>query len=106
MLQENTSTTLRSETTKEHTRVPGSEAYSFCESTTAVSNYWHIRRLDDTGKHTGGGITTSSLCGLVKPLTMNSGVGGWDVSVDITPHHGEHNCPECWGLLLEELGIL
>jgi hypothetical protein len=95
--------TLRSETSKEHTMIPGSEAYSFCESTTAVSNHWHIRKLDESGKHSGGGITTPSLCGVVKPLP--EGHGGWDVTVDITQHHGEHNCPKCWALLQEALKI-
>lgn len=105
MLPEKTSPTLRSAASKEHTRVPGSEDYCFCEPTTAVFNNWHIRRLDDTGKHTGGGITTPSLCGMVKPLTVG-GMGGWDVSVDITQHHGEHNCQECWKLLQAELIVL
>jgi len=96
-------TTLRSAANKEHTMIPGSEAYSFCESTTATSNHWHIRKLDESGKHSGGGITTPSLCGVVKPLP--EGLGGWDVVVDITPHHGEHNCQQCWARLQETLKI-
>ena len=87
------SPTLRSPTNFEHTKIIGSEAYSFCESTTAASSHWHIRKLDKTGKHAGGGITTPSLCGVVKPSP--EGLGGWDVMVDITPHHIAHNCPKC-----------
>jgi len=97
---EKATTTLRSETSKEHTQIPGSEVYSFCESMTAVSNNWHIRKLDDTGKHASGGITTPSLCGTVKPIP--DGLGGWDVTVDITPHHVAHNCQQCGELFLAE----
>lgn len=62
--------TLRSlENRPEHTIIPGSEAYSFFEPSTATGN-WHIRKLDRTGKHTSGGITTSSLCGNVKPCGL------------------------------------
>lgn len=93
--------TLRSETNQEHTRIPGTENYSFCESTTAICDHWHIRQLDKTGKHINGGITTPSLCNVVRPLP--EGMGGWDVAVDITPHHGEHNCQLCWELLQAEL---
>ena len=94
--------TLRSETRPEHRRIPGSESYSFCESTTAIKNTWHIRKLDETGTHLGGGITTPSLCGHVKPTSMG-GLGGWDVRVDITPHHGAGNCQQCWEQFQKEL---
>jgi hypothetical protein len=100
-IPEKAPTTLRSETSAEHTMIPGSEAYSFCESTTAVSNHWHIRKLDETGKHSGGGITTASLCGMVKPIP--EGMGGWDVTVDITPHHVAHNCQQCGELFRAEM---
>lgn len=69
-------TTLRSETRPEHKRVPGSEYYSFCESSTAARNTWHIRKLDESGRHLGGGITTPSLCGHVQPSSAG-GLGGW-----------------------------
>jgi hypothetical protein len=99
LIQPDTPPTLRSETNPEHRRIPGSEEYSFCESSTAIKNTWHIRKLDKSGKHPNGGITTPSLCGCVKPLGRGKGeMGGWDIVVDITPHHGEHNCPECWEL--------
>lgn len=62
---------------------------------------WHIRKLDETGKHSGGGITTASLCGNVKPLP--DGLGGWDVIVDITPHHVAHNCQRCGELFQAEV---
>ena len=71
-----TSDTLRSSTNKEHTRIPGTEGYSFCESVTAAVSHWHIRKLDSTGKHTSGGLTTASLCNHVKPLS-EGGLGGW-----------------------------
>ncbi len=62
--------------------------FSFCESVYAVSNGpWHLRRLDDSGRKLGGGITTNSLCGLV--------TRGWDLNVDITEHHLKHSCKRC-----------
>ena len=83
-----------------HKAIPGSELYSFCESVTASSRSpWHIRKLDETGRHTGGGITTPSLCGLVKPRGAAHGaLGGWDLDekVVITAHHGGHCCTKCW----------
>lgn len=94
--------TLRSTTNKEHTRIPGSENYSFCESSTACRNHWHIRKLDSSGKHINGGITTPSLCNQVKPIN-EGGLGGWDVSVDITQHHGENNCKQCFELMNKDL---
>lgn len=80
----------------DHDPIPGTEQYSFCESSTASSlSRWHIRKLDETGKHCGGGITTPSLCGLVRPYRAG-GLGGWDLEVAITEHHVTHACPKCW----------
>lgn len=79
-----------------HTSVLGSEEYSFCESATAVTNLWHIRKLDVTGTYPSGGITTPSLCRRVKPFGPERGaLGGWDVPVAITPHHLTHCCKDC-----------
>lgn len=62
--------------------------YSFCESVTATtSSPWHLRELDGQGPRYTGGITTSSLCGLV--------TRGWDLKVAITEHHLGHSCKRC-----------
>lgn len=62
--------------------------YSFCESVYATSTSpWHIRQLSTEGPMFGGGIDTASLCGRV--------VEGWDLEVEITPHHLSHACPVC-----------
>ena len=64
--------------------------YSFCESVTASSiSPWHIRRLTDVGRKLGGGIDTSSLCGLVKPPY------GWDLSADLNTDSNGHLCRAC-----------
>lgn len=76
-----------------HTKIPNSDEYSFCESSTG-NGRWHIRKLDTTGKHLTGGITTTSLCGTVLPI-RNGGLGGWDLDVDITDHHLSHTCTQC-----------
>jgi hypothetical protein len=75
---------------------------SFCESVAATGRgKWHLRYLTDAGPKYGGGIDTPSLCGHVKD--------GWDLEVEITQFHLEHNtCEECRkraaipGLLLAE----
>lgn len=86
------------------TRVTGSEEYSFCEPSTATTTLWHIRKLDETGKHPTGGITTSSLCRKVKPTGPEHGaLGGWDVSVDITRHHLTHCCRDCATIFRSEV---
>ena len=80
-----------------HAPVSGGENYSFCEAVTAGPySRWHIRRLDETGRHLGGGITAPSLCGRVSPR-----FGGWDLVVDITEHHLGHACPYCVAAFLE-----
>lgn len=63
--------------------------YSFCESIHAGGNSkWHLRELTSVGKKLGGGITTPSLCEIVKH--------GWDLSVSITDFHLENNtCTKC-----------
>lgn len=94
---ESVSPTLRSPTNFEHTKITGSEEYSFCEPTTAVTNLWHIRKLDETGKHITGGITTSSLCYKVK------GPDGFDVIMDITRHHLTHCCKDCATIFRSEV---
>ena len=89
---------------EEHTTIQGSEAYSFCESATAIRNIWHIRKLDESGKHPSGGITTPSLCHKVKPFGPENGeFGGWDVSVPITPHHLTHCCKDCATIFRSEV---
>jgi hypothetical protein len=53
--------------------------YSFCESVHASGRSpWHIRALTTKGKRLGGGVDTTSLCGLVKPPA------GWDLETDFT----------------------
>jgi hypothetical protein len=101
MTNEETSQTLCS---KDCDRpIKGSEKYSFCESSTASGMTWHIRKLDDTGKHLSGGITTPSLCNRVKPNGPGRGeLGGWDVNPDITPHHLGHCCRDCWEAFMKE----
>jgi hypothetical protein len=70
------------------------EGYAFCEPTTATGfSSWHIRELGPEGKKLGGGVTTKSLCGHVRPYP--SGIGGWDLDVPITEHHLGHACPKC-----------
>jgi hypothetical protein len=63
-------------------------AYSFCETVTAgSSSKWHIRLLTRFGKKLGGGADTPSLCGRKV---------AWDLSVELTPFHLEHNsCKTC-----------
>jgi hypothetical protein len=65
--------------------------YSFCESVHAgSSSRWHIRVLSPSGQHFGGGVTTPSLCGLVKPPL------GWDLKADVTdPVLLEASCVKC-----------
>lgn len=64
--------------------------YTFCESVTASGlSPWHLRQLTDTGRHLGGGVDTPSLCGQVKPPY------GWDLKVELTPHHLSHVCKTC-----------
>ncbi len=72
--------------------------FSFCESVTASSmSPWHIRRIptDTEPLKLGGGITSGSLCGVVKP------VYGWDVPVPLTPHHLKYCCRKCRAALEE-----
>lgn len=86
-----------------HNAIPGSEAYAFCEPSTASSlTRWHIRKLDEAGRKPGGGITTPSCCGMVVPRD-SGGLGGWDLEVLITPYHLQHACSKCVAALLAEL---
>jgi hypothetical protein len=64
--------------------------FSFCESVHACPQLcWHIRKLDKHGLKPGGGVTQSSLCGLVK-------VGyGWDLDVPISDFHLGRCCSDC-----------
>lgn len=65
--------------------------YSYCESVTASgSSPWHIRRLTDAGRKTGGGIDTDSLCGRVKAPY------GWDLERAVHRAHYEFVCPTCY----------
>lgn len=88
--------------------IPGSESYSFCESVIATSiSPWCIRKLDETGRHLGGGITTPSLCGRVRPISREPrGLGGWDLgeNVKITFGHTKA-CPRCLAELLRQLDL-
>lgn len=67
---------------------------AFCESIHATgTSLWHLRWVDGAFKF-GGGITSPSLCDLVKQ--------GWDIEVPITAHHLAHNaCPFCLRKLAE-----
>jgi hypothetical protein len=72
--------------------------YSYCESVHATSTSpWHIRRLDEQGQKLGGGITTRSLCGLVKQ--------GWDLQPSLQPSHNQHTCIECLAEYLRQTGV-
>ena len=87
-----------------HSIIPGSEEYSFCEAVVATGP-WHIRKVDGSGRHFRGGVTTPSLCGLIRPFGIAKGcLGGWDLNVKITEHHGKHCCTECWEKFNAELG--
>lgn len=64
-------------------------AYSFCESAAAgPQSRWHIRKLSEKGKKSGGGIDTPFLC-------ARKYLNGWDLEVEITEHHLGHACPGC-----------
>ena len=68
-----------------------SNKFSFCESVHAGSHSrWHIRRLSDAGRKTGGGIDTSSLCG-----RLTTKISGWDINVEIRPASLQSACPDC-----------
>lgn len=68
------------------------DAYSFCERVWAgPRSPWHIRRLSPIGRKLGGGIDTPSLCGRIVPPEGK----GWDLDVEITPHHLTHSCKLC-----------
>lgn len=83
--------------------IPGSEAYSFCESVTASGrSRWHLRKLDEGGRAFGGGIGTPSLCGFVQPR-KGGGFGGWDVNAVIAPCAEEYTCATCWEKFHAEL---
>jgi hypothetical protein len=76
--------------------------YSFCESVHATGlGPWHLRKLTAAGQKLGGGIDTASLCDHVRPQGQLGGDknlrggGGWDLAVEITPHHLTHACPRC-----------
>lgn len=63
--------------------------YSYMEFATAgPSSPWHIRELTEQGRKLTGGIDTPSLCG----RTYN----GWDLSVEMSPHHDSHTCLKCF----------
>lgn len=63
--------------------------FSFCESASG-NGPWHIRRLTAAGPKFGGGVDSPALCG--RDLH-----GGWDLDVQITPHHLRHCCFMCAG---------
>jgi hypothetical protein len=78
--------------------------YAFCESVSAGgASRWHVRKLDAAGLKLGGGITTPSLCGRVRPMGQpypgepkRKGVGGWDLRVEITEDRLMRSaCPSC-----------
>jgi hypothetical protein len=59
------------------------KSYAFCEWSGAASLApWHIRRLTEAGKKTGGGVDTASLCGRVQPHSQG-GWGGWDLEAEV-----------------------
>lgn len=63
--------------------------YSFCESIHAGSaSPWHIRVIPaGESKKLGGGITTTSLCGIVPR--------GWDLALAFDEAHFTHTCTHC-----------
>jgi hypothetical protein len=64
--------------------------YSYCESVHARPlGPWHIRRLTFSDKKTGGGVDTTSLCGLVKPPY------GWDLEVEFGTTADKNVCHKC-----------
>lgn len=69
---------------------------SFCEGWRAGSrSRLHLRWLDEAGPKFGGGITTSSLCGIVKPLY------GWDMEIPLKEKLLDFACPYCLAKLAE-----
>ena len=72
---------------REVSRLNGEPQYAFCETATAGPRTpWHIRKLGAKGLKLGGGADTPSLCGRTV---------AWDLKVEITEHHLEHNCRKC-----------
>ena len=66
--------------------------FSFCERVWAgPKSPWHIRELGVAGRKLGGGIDTPSLCGRIVPPSGK----GWDLDVELTPHHLTHACKAC-----------
>lgn len=67
------------------------EQFAFCETVTASSqSKWHIRKLGEAGLKLGGGVDTKALCGREV---------AWDLNVELTEHHLEHNtCKRCRAL--------
>lgn len=62
--------------------------FSYCESVHAWgTSPWHTRKLTEQGRKLGGGIDTTSLCGLV--------ARGWDLAVEIPKKRARHDCPRC-----------
>lgn len=77
---------------------PGTLVY--CEPVWASSlARWHIRRITETGLHTGGGADTKALCGLEV---------SWDIfPIATNPYALKSSCPECvaeYRPLLDEVG--
>ena len=74
--------------------------FAFCEPVMAVAaGLWHIRRVGPEGPKLGGNATA--------PLCWSSRgwdwINGWDLDVEITPHHLGHCCPECRKLYEEAI---
>jgi dihydroorotase-like cyclic amidohydrolase len=63
---------------------------------------WHIRKASDLGPFYGGGIDTPSLCERVRPISAR-GQGGWDLPVEVTPHHLTMNTCDICRKAYEEL---
>jgi len=64
--------------------------YSFCESIHAGAyTPWHIRKLSEAGRKLGGGVDTTTLCG----ITMQ----GWDRKVEISNRLLKTACVKCVG---------
>lgn len=69
--------------------------YSFCEPHYAHPlNLWHIRQLTEAVVKLGGGADTSALCGRFV---------SWDLDIEITGFHLEHNvCKKCLEIYRKE----
>lgn len=81
----------------------GLSSYSFCEPVYVTGPApWCIRKLTGTGRHVGGGVDSTSLCGRVK-CHADGGLGGWDLtSACVVSLDHPHACKQCIAILKSE----